>query len=121
MNINSKIKIINSFQYNLIQEVESHISLLPYNYSDSKKLVNEWQLNDIKEIQRKRYILKKKAVEIFLNDGSTLLFFFPNGDQEEFLQKLLHLRKSSCQNLVYYKSLDPKKLPDKSGIINKDI
>ena len=48
-------------------------------------------------------------------DGSTILLNFPDNDNEEISQKLIRLRKSKCPNLAYHKTLDPKKLVEKTG------
>ena len=52
-------------------------------------------------------------------DGSTLLFNFPDGDLEEISSKLIRMRKTRCPYLVYYGSLDPRKIIDKAGITKK--
>jgi hypothetical protein len=64
-------------------------------------LVKEWGLDQLREIQYRRYILRKTAVEVFLLDTSSLLINFP-GDasiREDFCQKLIKLRKTKCPNL----------------------
>jgi hypothetical protein len=53
-------------------------------------------------------------------DGTALLFNFPDAtDLEEVSQKLIRMRKTRCQYLVYYGSLDPKKIIEKAGITKK--
>jgi len=76
-------------------------------------------LENVREIQRRRYILRKTALEIFLVDGTSILFNFPDSDNEEVSQKLIRLRKTKCVNLQYNKTLDAKKLIDKSGVLKK--
>ena len=79
----------------------------------------EWDLTMIKEVYRRRHILRKTALEIFFLDGSSILLNFPDGDQEEVSQKLIRLRKTRCPNLIYHKTLDYKKLMEKSGMTKK--
>ena len=61
-------------------------------------------------------MLKKTANEIFFIDGTSILLNFPQGGVEDIPNKLIRLKKTKCPNLIYYKTLDPKKLVDKSGL-----
>lgn len=90
-----------------------------YKLSDNRPFFKEWPLENIKEIQRRRYILRKTGIEIFFLDGTSILFNFPDSDNEEVSQKLIRLRKTKCINLQYNKTLDAKKLVEKTGIMKK--
>jgi len=79
----------------------------------------EWPLDFIREIQKKQFFLKRTGLEIYMVDGSTLLFNFPEGELEEVSQKLVRMRKTRCPNLVYYGSLDSRKIIDKANITKK--
>ena len=70
----------------------------------------------MKEICHRRYLLKKTAVEIFFIDGTSIFLNFPDGGVEEIPNKLIRLKKTKCLNLIYHKTLDPKKLVEKSGL-----
>lgn len=108
-----------SFHYESLEQKESHLAFLCYRLSENRPFLKEWPLENIKEIQRRRYILRKTALEIFLIDGTSILFNFPDSDNEEVSQKLIRLRKTKCINLQYSKTLDPKKLVEKTGILKK--
>lgn len=88
--------------------------MFPFKLGDDRRIFKEWPLEYIKEIQKRRYITRKSALEIFLIDGTTLLFNFPAGDVEEVAQKLVRLRKTACPNLIYFGSLEPKKILEKA-------
>ena len=63
--------------------------------------------------------MRKTALELFLVDGSSLIFNFPDGDHEEISSKLIRMRKERCPNLIYHGTLDPRKIIDKSGVTKK--
>lgn len=84
-----------------------------------ERMYQEWSLDFIKEIHKKRSSLKKTALEICMADGSTLLFNFPEGELEDVSQKLIRMRKTRCPNLIYYGSLEPRKIIDKANITKK--
>ena len=90
-----------------------------YKLAENRPFFKEWPLENIREIQRRRYILRKTALEVFFIDGSSMLFNFPDSDNEDVSQKLIRLRKTKCVNLQYNKTLDAKKLIDKSGVLKK--
>jgi len=77
------------FQYESYEQKESHISMVPHRIPDNRRITKEWNLDQIREIQLRRYILRKTALEIFLLDGSSIFLNFPNGGQEEISQKLI--------------------------------
>ena len=67
---------------------------------------------------KKRYVLKNSALEIFFLDGSSVLFNFASGeqDQEELSSRLIRLRKTRCKSLKYHKTLDKRKILSKTNI-----
>ena len=50
---------------------------------DDRRLIKEWNLDSIREIQARRYILRKTALEIFFLEGFSILLNFPTGGHEE--------------------------------------
>ncbi len=102
-----------------MEQKDSHISFLSYKLNENRPFFNEWPLDSICEIQRRRFILLRTALEIFFLDGYSILLNFPENDSEEVSQKLIRLRKTKCLNLKYKSSLDSKKLVEKSGIVRK--
>ena len=107
------------FHFESLEQKESHLAFLCYRLGENRPFLKEWPLENIREIQRRRYVLRKTALEIFFIDGTSILFNFPDCDNEEVSQKLIRLRKTKCINLQYNKTLDPRKLIDKSGILKK--
>ncbi len=58
-------------------------------------------------------------MEVFLIDGKSMFFnFLDISDMEEASAKLVRLRKTTnkCPFFTHYKSMDPKKMPEKSGL-----
>jgi len=108
-----------------LDQQESHIAFMKHSLPSHRELSKEWPLGWIREIQRRRYIYKKTALEIFLIDGSTLFFNFPEGGIEDLLFMFAKMRKLECYNLLYYGSFETKKILEKSGLtkrwMNHDI
>lgn len=118
--IHSLFLIILSFYFDSLEQKESHLAFLCYKLSENRPFFKEWPLENLREIQRRRYILRKTALELFFLDGTTILVNFPeNNDSEELSQKLIRLRKTKCVNLQYYKTLDAKKLVEKTAATKK--
>lgn len=95
------------------------MAFLCYKLSENRPFFKEWSLENLREIQRRRYILRKTALEFFFLDGTAILLNFPDNDAEEVSQKLIRLRKTKCVNLQYYKTLDARKLVDKTAVTKK--
>lgn len=89
---------------------------MPFSLPDDHRIFKEWPLQNITEVQCRRYITRRTALEIFMIDGSSLLFNFPNADQEEIAKNLTKIRKTRTPHLIYHSTLDPKKILEKSGI-----
>jgi hypothetical protein len=65
----------------------------------------------LKEIQKRRFLGKNAALEIFMIDSSSVLLNFNStDDREQFAKKIVRQRKKSCSNLKYYDTLDAKKM-----------
>jgi len=78
---------------------------MPYDKSFTKKI----ELASIKEIQRRRFLGMKTALELFLMNNKQVLLNFPTMElRNDFAKKILRQRKIKCKNLRYYTSLDPK-------------
>lgn len=105
----------------MIESVETQNNDLSFlkDTAATQRISKEWPLDFIREIQKKQFFLKRTGLEIYMVDGSTLLFNFPEGELEEVSQKLVRMRKTRCPNLVYYGSLDSRKIIDKANITKK--
>lgn len=51
--------------------------MMPHVVPDNRRLLKEWPLNMIIEVQLRRYIMRRSALEIFMLDGSVVLLNFP--------------------------------------------
>jgi hypothetical protein len=72
------------------------------------------------EIYKRRYVNRKKSVQInFIYNKSVLFDFESEENAEEFLKKIMKL-KNKCINLSFaVKSLDPKKLVESQEYVKK--
>ena len=87
----------------------STIFFFQWKLSETKPYQKVIDLSDIKEIQRRRFLAQKTALELFMMDNKQILLNFPDSDvRNDFAKKILRLRKSKCKNLKYYTSLEPK-------------
>ena len=108
------------FQYETAEQKASHIAIKPHVIPNDRRFIKEWPLEMVREIYKRRYIQRKTAIEILFTDGSTVLLNFPEGqDVDEVSQRLIKLRKIISKNMRYYKTLEPKKLIEKSGMLKK--
>lgn len=65
---------------------------------------------------RRRYILRKHALEMFFEDGSSLLFNFPDKDLDIFIERLLQIGKQQGYQL---KAVEVGKNYDRSKYLKK--
>ena len=69
----------------------------------------------MRELQRRRFLTKKTAAEMFLIDNRSVLLNFPTpDDRNAFTKKIVRMREKKCINLRYYDSLEPKKILKKA-------
>ncbi len=77
------------FYYDQIQHKKSHLSLLNYCLPKCRLLTKMWPIRNIKYYVRKRYVLRKTAIEFYCKDGNEfLLNFHEKREMELFLEKL---------------------------------
>jgi Beige/BEACH domain/PH domain associated with Beige/BEACH len=77
-------------------------------------------LSDLRELQRRRWLGRKTALEVFLMNGKALLLNFPTTeDREQFAKKVLRQRNSRCSNLKYYDTLDPRRILKKRELTER--
>ena len=107
------------FIFDGIDQKPNKVAFVPFKLAEDKRMFKEWPLENIAELQRRRYITRKTALEVFLIDGTSHIFNFPNGDLEEVTQKLTSMRKTRIPNLVFYNSFDSRKILEKSGITRR--
>ena len=61
------------FTYQKLEQKLDHISYMKHEVIESRNNFKEWNLNLIREIRRKRYMMKKSAIELSLFDGQIIL------------------------------------------------
>lgn len=110
---------MNRFIFDGIIQKPNKVALVSFKLAEDKRIFKEWPLDHITEIQKRRYVTQKTALEIFLIEGNSLLFNFPDGDFEDVSQKLASMRKTRIPDLVFYNTLDPRKILEKSGLTKK--
>ena len=77
-------------------------------------------LTNVKEIQKRRFLGKKAALELFMMDNTSVLFNFSLADdRDKFAKKVIRQRNQKCQNLRYYDTLDPRKILKKRDLTEK--
>ncbi len=65
------------------------MSLENFYLKKKKLLIKVWEMKEIKYYLRKRYVLRKTALELYLKDGSEILLnFLEKRELEIFLEKL---------------------------------
>jgi hypothetical protein len=74
----------------------------------------------LREIQRRRWLGRKSALEIFLMNGKSLLLNFINtDDREQFAKKIIRQRNSKSSNLKYYDTLEPRRILKKRELTER--
>ena len=86
----------------------------------TSKVVKAIDLDGIREVQRRKFIGLKRSLEIFMLDNSSYLVQFPTAEERDlFAKKLVKMRSTSCRNLRYYDSFDPKKVIKKRELTDR--
>ncbi len=71
-----------------------------------------WPLESIRDVQKRRYLLRNHALEIFLSNHRSYLFNFPNNNRKKMMQVLHKLCPGRVENI----QLSPSELLKKSGL-----
>eukprot|EP00742_Colponemidia_sp_Colp-10_P008007 GILJ01008639.1.p1 GENE.GILJ01008639.1~~GILJ01008639.1.p1 ORF type:complete len:1141 (-),score=180.40 GILJ01008639.1:233-3655(-) len=75
-----------------------------------------WPVKQLSQIQRRRFVLRSTALELFLIDHTSLFFNFPQGDRDVAAKKILSVRSES---FVYLNTLEPAKILQRSHLTDK--
>ncbi len=90
---------------------------MKFTLPEDRKITKEWPIENIEEIQSRRFIFRKSALEIMMVDGSTVLFNFLNETEaDDVSSTFLRSKKSKIPDLIYFGTLDSRKVLEKSGI-----
>ncbi|CAD8203801.1 unnamed protein product [Paramecium octaurelia] len=110
------------FYFESITQKETHQSLIKFRVPEDSQLVKQWDLEQIYDIQFRRYIGRWTSLELTLLEGSTLVFNFQNGDHQKVIEKLISLKKQRTINLkprIQSGKLDPVSVMLESKAMNK--
>ncbi|KRX06583.1 WD40-repeat-containing domain [Pseudocohnilembus persalinus] len=112
---------IQLFLYEGLEVKQNNLCMMNHKIQKHQQLIKEWGLQQIIEIQQRRYILQWTAVELFLVDGSSIFINFTDGQKKckAFCDKLISLRKQIAFNLKYMDTLEPSKLVQKLELTKK--
>jgi hypothetical protein len=104
---------------NLMQE-KDNIFFFKYQKKQDELLYKIIPLNNLKELQRRRFLGRKTGLEIFLMDNKSILLNF-NSEEERnlFATKIIRQRSSRSYNLKYSDSLEPRKILKKRELTEK--
>ena len=64
------------FKYSSASQESNHISFIGYDVLQHKNMHKEWPLEYIREVRRRRYLMKKSGISIMMLDGNQLVFDF---------------------------------------------
>ena len=104
----------------LSQDATDNISFFRYRSRHDRPLYKIIDLLELREIQRRRWLGCKTALELYLMSGKSLLLnFSSNDDREQFAKKILRQRNSRCSNLKYYDTLEPKRILKKRELTER--
>ncbi|CAD8202317.1 unnamed protein product [Paramecium pentaurelia] len=110
------------FYFESITQKETHQSLIKFRVPEDSQLVKQWDLEQIYDIQFRRYIGRWTSLELTLLEGSTLVFNFQNGDHQKVIEKLISLKKHRTINIkprILSGKLDPVSVMLESKAMNK--
>lgn len=120
---------LTTFDIIFFDDLESHtlgndssdnISFFRYRTRPDRQLYKVVGLQELREIQRRRWLGRKTALEIFLMSGKSLLLNFATvDDREQFAKKVLRQRNSRCSNLKYYDTLEPRRILKKRELTER--
>lgn len=77
--------------------------MLDFKLTSDKTFAREWPLQDIKLARKKRFLLKRTAIEFFFRNGKSLFLNFPGDSQDKIYSHLPHFlkeEKSKANNYI---------------------
>lgn len=74
--------------------------MLPFKLSAGKNFYREWKFSNIKIIKKRRFILRKTAIEIYFCDGKSIFLNFLNRDNSEILQYFPQNLRENIKNPI---------------------
>ena len=108
--------LVDRFIIGSLEQKQTHRAFLRFRLPDDRKIHKEWNLESIREVQRRRYLTRKTALEIFMKDGTSLVINFPDANHEEVSHRLIRVLKARSVNLVYFSTLEPRRIIEKSEL-----
>jgi hypothetical protein len=99
------------------QQAKNTIHFFTRQLAPDQPFTKEVPLCNIKELQKRRFIGQRTALEVYLLDGTSWLIKFDSQElRDELAKKILRQRKNKCKNLKYYTSLEPKWILKKKSL-----
>lgn len=98
----------------------SSVELFKYVPSEEKSSTKEWKIETIVTVMPHSFVMQQTAAEFFFEDGRSLLVqFLSQSERLSFLTSLKKLQKSAVPRLLNFKSHNPLKLVQESGMTEK--
>lgn len=83
------------FVYDLIQQTtkDKNIFFFQWSLDNRNSLYKVYNLSDLKEIQKRRFLGQSKALEIYLMTGKSIIVNFKDAEaRDQFAKKILRQR-----------------------------
>ena len=72
--------------------------MLDFKLTSDKTFIREWRLEDLKLARKKRFLLKKTAIEFFFRNGKSAFLNFPVDSLDKIYSHLPHFLKEKPKN-----------------------
>lgn len=86
------------FCYESIYQKDSHLDFTHFRLGEFKPIRKVWELTQIKDVWRRRYLMKYQCMLVELENHTNELFNFVDGRLELFLQLLSRKQKSRTED-----------------------
>ena len=113
-------KIRFTYEESVKEMFNNTVELFKYIPSEDKSSNKEWKIESIVNVMPHSFVMQHTAVELFFDDGRSVLVQFLNGsDRLSFITNIKKLQKSAVPKLIYFKTHNPLKLVAESGMTEK--
>lgn len=80
-----------------MKQEDSHLAFERFSLLFNEPMVRTWRIDYIRKVQPRRYLMKYNALELALLSRKSLLFYFEDHRNHEFLQELQRIRANKLQ------------------------
>lgn len=96
------------------------VELFEYSLSENKPGTKEWKIENIVNVLPRSFVMQHTAIELFLDDGRTVLInFLSHADRFQFVSNIKKCKSSAVSKLSYFKTHNPVKVMNDSGLTEK--